>query len=251
MADANAIVQYMRSDTAIERFTEMMGERQARAYISSVLIAVANNAALQECTPQSILTSAMRAASLRLSCDPATGQAHLVPFKGKATLVVGYKGIKDMALRTGKYRHLNIGPVYEGETINEDRLTGMHSYGDTDRKSNKVIGWLLYFELVTGYRKTVYMTVEQIHKHAAQFSKSYQRADSPWKTHTEAMEKKTLLRLGLTQWGYFDQNDAEVLRVTDDAEPIDAAMVEEMPQPAPAAPAEPRTLEQNMEDLGF
>ena len=62
-----------------QRFINLLGEAGGRSYVESVVIAVSNNQALQRCSPKSIFISAMRAASLKLSVDPALRQAHLVP----------------------------------------------------------------------------------------------------------------------------------------------------------------------------
>lgn len=216
------IRNYMRKDEIMARFAEVLGNYGASAYVSSVMLAVGNSRDLQECSMTSIATSAMRAATLRLSCDPAIGQAYLVPFKGSATLVVGYKGLRDMAIRTGKYRHLNVAKIYEGETVIEDRITGVHRI-EGSKKSSKIVGWLWYMELFTGFAKSIYMSVEEIHAHAAKYSKSYQRSDSPWKTHTEMMEKKTLMRLGISHWGYLDPYDLMTMNAdeAEDANTID------------------------------
>lgn len=211
------IRNYMRKDEIMTRFAEILGNYGASAYVSSVMLAVGNSKDLQACSMASIATSAMRAATLRLSCDPAIGQAYLVPFKGTATLVVGYKGLRDMAIRTGKYRHLNVAKIYEGEEVVEDRITGAHHI-EGSKKSSKIIGWLWYMELFTGFTKSIYMSVEEIHAHAAKYSRSYNRPDSPWKTHTEMMEKKTLMRLGISHWGYLDPYDLMTLNSVDDAE---------------------------------
>ncbi len=211
------IRNYMRKDEIMTRFVEVLGNYQASAYVSSVMLAVGGSQALQECSMASIATSAMRAATLRLSCDPAIGQAYLVPFKGTATLVIGYKGLRDMAIRTGKYRHLHVAKIYEGEVVIEDRITGVHKIAG-EKKSEKAAGWLFYMELFTGFAKSIYMTVEEIHAHAQKYSKSYNRPDSPWKTHTELMEKKTLLRLGISHWGYLDPYDLMTMNAVDEEE---------------------------------
>src|SRR5690242_1893285 len=96
------ITNYMESAVVKARFAQIMGERGASTYISSVLIAVADSKSLQECSPVSAYTSALRGATLRLSVDPRTGQAYLVPFKRRATLIVGYKGLQDMAIRRNR-----------------------------------------------------------------------------------------------------------------------------------------------------
>ena len=217
------ITNYMESPVVLARFAKIMGERGASTYVSSALIAVADSQSLQKCSPVSIYTASLRAATLRLSVDPGVGQAYLVPFKGRATLVVGYKGLHDMAVRTGKYRYINAAPIYEGEEVTEDRFTGFHKI-EGHKESNKVIGWISAFEMYGGYGKTLYMTVEEIHAHAKQYSSSYSYKDSTWQTEAPKMEKKTVLRLLLRRWGYMDPADVQVLDQIDEEQPetIDA-----------------------------
>lgn len=247
MSENNALTvkNYMRSPEIMERFAEAIGEQRAAAYISSVMLAVSQNDYLQKCTPQSIAVSAMRAATLRLSCDPATGQAHLVPFKNKATLIVGYKGMVQMALRTGKYRYLNVYAVKEGQEVTEDWRTGHHNLAGK-KTGNTVIGHLLSFALVTGFEKTFYMTVEEIHEHAKKYSKSYGYKDSPWSTNSFEMEQKTLIRLGLGKWGYFDPHDVMAMGQSDE-------VIDELPEQGEVTITEPvkHTEAELLSGLGY
>lgn len=253
MSNLTVVKEYLRREDIVQSFRDVVGDNNAGAYISSVLIAVSNSDALLACEPISILNSAMRAATLRLSCDPSTGEAYLVPFKGKATLIVGYKGLRTMALRTGKYRYLNLSPIYEGEEIIEDRITGMHSLSG-GKRSPVVIGWLLYFELMSGFRKSFYMTVEEIWEHARKYSKSLDKNDSPWKTARSQMERKTVLRLGLGLWGYFDPHDTAMLKKIEAAEDetIESEFTEmDLDQATEPEQHEPMGEQQIMTELGF
>jgi len=240
----NEIATYMKNEAVKARFAEMMGESNASAYVTSIILTVANSPALQECSPQSVYTSALRAASLRLSVDPSTKQAYLVPYKGKATLIVGWKGLYDMAIRTGRYRYINTRPVYEGETVVENFPSGFHSISGNPT-SRVVIGWLGAFEMANGYAKTVYMTLGEIDQHRDKYSPGAKRSDSAWQTNPEAMQKKTVLRRLLMQWGYLDPSDAAQLAVIESEEPdaIDAPAVEEV------QPAEPMTQQDILKNL--
>lgn len=256
------ISNYLDSDTVKARFASVLGDRQAMPYIASVMITVKESKQLQECHPESIYTSALRAATLKLSTDTATGQAYMVPFKGRATLVVGYKGLYDMAVRTGKYRYINVGPIYEGQVVEENQITGFHSISGR-RTGDKVIGWIGAFEMnpergqVTGFGKTIYMTVEEIHAHAKEYSKSYDYKDSPWKKETPKMERKTVLRLLLRRWGYMDPADVETLNETEGDEVIEADAtaynpnMPTIPEYDENAEEHKRTTEENLTQLGF
>ncbi len=232
------ITNYLESSVVKARFAQIMGEKGASNYIASVLIAVADSYQLQKCNPASIYTNALRAATLRLSVDPGVGQAYLVPFGNRATLIVGYKGLHDMAVRTNRYRYINVSPIYEGQEITEDQISGFHKIGGA-RNGNKIIGWIAAFEMLPrfgGYAKTMYMTVEEIHEHGKRYSKSYNKQDSPWQTEPEKMERKTVLRLLLRRWGYIDPADVKELEELENEEPIEAEFntlvedVERMPE---------------------
>lgn len=221
----NRLNQFMRSDNIMARFEEILGERGARMYVSSVLLAVANNDALQECTHASIVASALRAASLSLSCDPAIGQAYLVPYGKVATFVVGYKGLRDMALRTNKYRYIHADKIYKGEGVEIDRITGSAQIVG-DKESNEIVGWVASFEMTNGFRKSVYMTREEIHEHAKKYSKGYERQSGVWKQNPAMMEKKTVLRQLLSHWGVLDSRDALFLSQVDAAEEADLQTID-------------------------
>lgn len=245
-----SIKSIMRSDEIKGRFAEVVGNHNAGGYISSVLIAVSENESLQKCSTKSIVGAALRAATMRLSVDPSTGQAYLVPFGGKATLIVGYHGIYHMAIRTGKYRFINLITVYEGETVVEDRMTGSHRLEGAPTNKENVLGYMLYFQLLTGYQKTFYMTCEDCDAHGAKFSKTYfekeggKNKSSLWYKDPQSMFKKTVMRLGLLKWGYLDPSDMQVMQDVDEIIPdenvIGGIAEEILPTP-----------EQSMKDLGF
>ena len=65
--------------------------------------------------------------------------------------------------------------------------------------------------MIDGYSKALYMTKEEIHDHARRYSRGYEKRDGVWQTNAEAMEKKTVLRLLLTRWGYLDPAAARLI----------------------------------------
>lgn len=211
------IRDFMLSPEVKQRFTELMG-KNALYYLNQVLILVANSKNLQECEPVSILTSAMRAASLKLSVDPAQGQAWIIPYKDNRTGItsaefqLGYRGIYELAMRTNLYRVINVIDIYEGETIVEDRMTGMHSITGKMTK-RRVIAYMLYFRLANGFEKTHVMTVEEIDAHARRYSRAYNQRSSKWNDPIERpkMERKTVLSAGLRKWGRFCSTDSDIL----------------------------------------
>jgi phage RecT family recombinase len=248
------IKKVLTSTDIMTRFASLMGERESTYYINSVILTVANSKDLQECTPNSIVYSALRAASLKLSCDPALGEAYLVPFNNnkrnitEASFIPGYKGLRNLATRTNKYRFVNAGPVYNGEQMLEERLTGQTKLVGK-RIDDTVIGWFACFEMFSGYSKVLYMTVEEIHDHAKHYSKSYNFPKSKWQSkdplEVAAMEKKTVFRLLLVRWG--DLGEAGNAFVEDEI--VNGDFKIEMP--ADDEPKEKRTEKQIMAELGY
>ncbi len=69
--------------------------------VRTIVISAQRLPKLLECDRQSLFNAAMSAACLGLEVDGVTGQAYLIPFKGRAQLVVGYKGYNTLAARSG------------------------------------------------------------------------------------------------------------------------------------------------------
>jgi len=245
------IRNYMLSPEIRERFTQMMGDSNAMYYLNQVLTVVANSPNLQQCTPKSILISAMRAASLRLDVDVSRGQAWIIPYKGQATFQLGYKGVYELALRTGKYRYINVVDIYEGEVLTEDRMTGNHHLSGY-RTGDRVIARMLYFKLTGGFEKTFVMTVEEIAAHARQYSPSFNNPGSPWNDPVERpkMERKTVLLNGLRRWGTFNTADAEIIAQIEDASEWRERLPEENEVTPPPEP-QPKTEAELMHEMGF
>lgn len=235
MSKSLAIVkQYASNPEIVERFHGILGESEARPYIESVITVVTNSPSLQECSPESIMHSALRAATLRLSVDPAMHQAHLVPYSGAATLIVDYRGLVELMERTGQYKVINVSEVYSGETVKKNRVTGEVTIEGTPvaEDEDHVIGWMAYFEKVNGMKHWLYMTNEDCDKHGQRYSKAFTSKRSAWTTDRAKMRRKTALRCLANQWGSYSPSVKEVLAMSDDV--VDAE-ISELPMPPATA----------------
>ena len=239
----------------VQSFANITGSRSsAVAYISSALLAVASNNALMECAPASIMSTALRAASLSLSCDPALGQAYPVPYKGQATLQLGYRGIEQLALRTGKYRFINTSYISEGQSIEVDELTGQTRIHGSKTVNGKILGYFNYFELFNGFSHALYMTVEEIQEHGKKYSQNYSSPTSKWKTEFHKMAMKTVLRLNLLRYGVIEQRElvqAEMSQESIGDEPVVFDTTFEDIEIVVEPPAPPRPANDVMSELGF
>ncbi|WP_081791731.1 recombinase RecT [Sporolactobacillus terrae] len=188
--------QLMNSDTLKRRFNELL-DKKAPQFMSSVLNLYNSETQLQKVQPLSIVSSAMVAASLDLPVDKNLGYAWIIPYGNVAQFQMGYKGYIQLALRTGQYKHINVISIHEGELKSWNPLTEEIEIDFTEKESDKVIGYAAYFELINGFKKTVYWTKEQVEKHKQRFSKS----DFGWKRDWDAMATKTVLKALLSKWG--------------------------------------------------
>lgn len=195
----------MSNSPAIQkRFQEVLGAK-APAFIASVIGAVNGNYKLQKADPTTVLGSAMIAATLNLSVVPTLGQAALVPYKGNCQFQVMVRGLVQLAQRTGLYKTINAGEVYEDEYDGEDLLTGEVSFhrvigGYRDKgETDKIVGYFAFMETTTGFRKTEYWTKADVWNHGERYSKSFE--DGPWATNFDAMAKKTVLKSLLNHYG--------------------------------------------------
>lgn len=169
-------------------------------FVSNLAAIVAKDKKLQNCEPMTVIMAAVTATSMGLSFDPNLGRAYIIPYGTVATFQVGWKGLRELALKTGYYTFINTRDVREGEIKKEDYLTGEIEFDFVeDRDSKKVVGYLAHVSYVGGGKETKYMTVEQITEHAKKYSKSYNGTDSQWKNNYDKMARKTVLKLLLNQ----------------------------------------------------
>lgn len=202
-----------------KRLSDLLGER-APQFISAVIsLCNANTeliSAVQQ-APQTVIQSALKAASYDLPVDNALGFAYIIPFTNKkklsdgtfvkvpeAQFILGYKGMIQLALRSGCYARINAMDVREGELVNNDRLREDFEFqwieNEEEREKKKIIGYVAFFRLVNGTEKTIYMTVEQISAHERTNRKG-QYMSKGWRENFDAMARKTVLRQLLGKWG--------------------------------------------------
>lgn len=193
---SGGIKSLLAGENVKKRFSEILDKR-APQFMASIINLVSSTRELQAVDQMTVISSCIVAATLDLPVDKNLGYAWIVPYAGKATFQMGYKGYIQLALRTGKYKYINVLEIYEGELKSWNRLTEKLEIDFEAKKSDAVIGYAGYFELVNGFIKTVYWTAEDIKLHKEKFSKS----DFGWKRDYHAMAKKTVLRNMLSKWG--------------------------------------------------
>lgn len=168
-----------------ERFTRM------------VLSAISVNPKLSQCTPQSFLGAMMTAAQLGVEPNTALGQAYLIPYSNHGTLEaqfqLGYKGLIDLAYRSGEVSIIQAHVVYANDEFTyELGLDPQLKHKPAQENRGEAIAYYAMFKTKDGGYGFEVMSVADAQAHAKRYSKSYN--NGPWKTNFDEMAKKTVLK---------------------------------------------------------
>jgi recombination protein RecT len=214
------------SSAAIQDLIKSTLKDKAELFTASILEVFSADSYLQQCDPAAVAKECMKAATLNLPLSKALGFAWVVPFKGSPTFQIGWKGYVQLAQRTGQYRFINAGPVFEGELRKVSKLTGEVDI-EGDATSDTVIGFFAYIELTNGYSKSLYWTVEKMQAHAIKYNQQCKKAgklQGVWASDFEAMGTKTVLSTLIRRYGIMS---TEMLgAVTEEYDAEDAAKKE-------------------------
>lgn len=230
----NSVKGLLDSPVIQSKFKQILRDRSAQ-FTSSLITLVNNDTYLADSQPMSIIAGAMQAAQLDLPLEKQFGFAYLVPFNEKdkksgqwikkAQFILGYKGYIQLAQRSGQYKHLNVGTVYDGQLKSWNPLTEELVIDFEAQESEAAIGYFGYFELLNGFRKTVYWTKEQMERHRRNHNKAKDKnsLSGVWASDYDAMAQKTVIRNLLNKWGILSieyqravVNDEQVLEDFDD-----------------------------------
>lgn len=212
------------------QFNNALGEHKD-AFVASLIDLFTGDKSLQTCKPQMVISEALRAATLRLPLNKALGFAYIVVYNNNVkspdgtwtkvptpTFIPGYKGYIQLAMRTGQYRTINADYVYEGELRKVNKLSGEIAF-DGEKKSDKIVGYFCYFELLNGFSKTLYVSVEDMAAYAKRYSPSIGKNTTieqliskandgivskkvGWEGNFNDMALKTTIRRLLSKYGY-------------------------------------------------
>lgn len=186
-----------------EKLKELVG-KNAPAFATSVLQIVNSNSMLVNADPQTIFSAACMAATLNLPINNNLGFAYIVPFKNnkenkiEAQFQLGYKGYIQLAQRSGQFSRIAATPVYNGQLISENPLLG-YEFDWSVKPSGEPIGYVAFFKLINGFTAELYMSKEEVMKHANKYSQTAKKGFGVWKDQFEAMALKTVLKLLLSK----------------------------------------------------
>lgn len=178
---------------------EMNPQRLYQMYISTIN----REPALADCTVESVLSCFMRCTSLGLEPSNVNGlgMAYILPFGNKnyrtgqkeATFILGYRGIIDLARRSGQLRDISARAVHEGDEFDYAYGLDEHLNHVPCAKPGKLTHVYMVANFKDGGHYMQVMGIDEINA-AMKRSPSARKPTSPWHTDFEAMAKKTVIR---------------------------------------------------------
>jgi len=216
----NQLISYiLDGENMRKRFDELLGKR-APQFISSLVSLINATPGLQKAmaeAPMTVIQAALKAATFDLPIDASLGYAYIVPFnntvkdkdgnslvRAEATFIMGYKGMHQLAMRTGAYKVINVLEIREGELKSYNRLTEEITFDfvedEDEREKLPIVGYVGYFRLINGTEKTIYMSRKQIEAHEKKNRKGKYMTKG-WREDFESMALKTVYRRLIGKWG--------------------------------------------------
>lgn len=94
----------------MSQISTIVGNDKAKASVfASAIVNMVNDGGLRNCSPESIVNTAMQIVQIGLHPNKLFGQAYVVPYKGVAQLQIGYKGLISLGYRNGwKFRAVSV-----------------------------------------------------------------------------------------------------------------------------------------------
>ena len=238
----------MNTPAMKKKFTDILHEK-SDSFMGSLMTLVGGDNYLSQAEPMTIIASALKAATMDLPIDKNLGYAYVVPFNrsekvgnkwikhNEAQFILGYKGYIQLAQRSGQYKALNALAIYDGQLIDWNPLTEEFTFDYKAKLSDEVIGYVGFFELLNGFKKTVYWTKQEIESHRIKNAKGYdkEKLSGAWVENYDSMAIKTVLRNMLSKWGLLSvemqsaiTSDEKVFRVDENNDLIEETDLSDM-----------------------
>lgn len=196
-------------------------DRMARVCLTALRV----NPKLGDCTPASFMASIMACAQLGLEPNSPLGQAYLIPYGKTCQLILGYQGMIDLALRSGRVTSIKASIVREGDTFEVEH--GLHEKlihrpsGDDEAPMTHVYAVARIKDGDPVFTVLSRAAVEKRRKRGA----SGKGISTPWDTDYESMALKCAVR-ALWKWLPKSAEMATAQTADETREPISYAIPE-------------------------
>lgn len=169
-------------------------------FLRVALTSTLKTPALLECTPESVTSCLLQCSALGL--EPDGRRAHLIPFRDNrkgvttCTLIIDYKGLAELAMRSGLVSNIHADVVRENDVFEYDM--GEIKAHKIDFRNDRGPAYAFYAicRFKDGSIKADVMSVDEVE---AIRKRSKSPDSGPWVTDPVEMGKKTVFRR-LSKW---------------------------------------------------
>jgi recombination protein RecT len=210
--DFKSLVQSdaFKSQVAAALPKHITAERFARVTLTAMM----KTPKLLDCSKESVFKAIFDCASMGL--EPDGRRAHLIPYGSTCQLILDYKGLVELALRSGTIASIHADTVHESDVFEVDRgrLT-KHSI-DYKKARGKAYAAYCLITMKDGAEKLEVMTEDEINKIK---NRSRASGSGPWVTDTLEMWKKTVARRAF-KWVPLSPEIREKIESDDELPPV-------------------------------
>jgi len=231
--DPQGIKDLVTSATAKKQFAMALPRHlSADRFLRVALTAFTRTPNLLQCTKESLTECLMDCSALGL--EPDGRRAHLIPYGNKCQLIVDYKGLVELARRSGEISDIHADVVCENDFFEYSFGTnGNLEHKPAIKEKGVVIAAYSYVKLKDGSSSYEVMNLEEIE---AIRKRSKAAGNGPWKTDWNEMAKKTAVRRAMKPFKASPQMAAALL--------ADNAATGFQAEPEPIAPIRMKPVEQ-------
>jgi recombination protein RecT len=168
---------------------------------------------LQDCTQSSFFKCLLDLSALGL--EPDGRRAHLIPYGKECTLILDYKGVVELAMRSGDLSNIHADKICDEDVFEYDCGTVRKHKIDFRKPRGEAYAYYALARFKDGSEKAEVMTRDEID---AIRKRSRASSSGPWTTDFDEMAKKTVFRR-LSKWLPLSSDLRDAVEVDADTPP--------------------------------
>lgn len=181
------LIEKSKPQIALAVPNSMNPDRLARVFVTELR----KNPKLMACDKMSLISAMMQIAQLGLEVG-AMNHIYLIPYGKECQLVISYRGLVSLVLRSGQVKAVNCQCVYEDDEF--DFQMGTDSFLKHKQKldsTGKMIAVYAVATLADGTKTFDVMSIQEVEKIR---ERSRSKDSGPWKSDYAEMAKKCIVR---------------------------------------------------------
>lgn len=164
-------------------------------FVRVALTAMTTNPKLASCSKQSLMGAMLNCSALGMTFNDSLGRAYLIPYGSDCQFQLSYKGLIELAYRSGNIDKIEAHAVHANDTFEVEYGTNEHIkfIPKLNGDRGEVYCYFAMYKTKIGGTSFEVMTKAEAEEHKRKYSKA-SRPDTPWNTAFDEMAKKTVLK---------------------------------------------------------